>query len=53
LRSPEPLHPDHRIDVFDFGKPTLDARLVHCACQAQGSRSAKTLIVCVGEHVVG
>ena len=53
LRAPEPLHPDHRIDAFDCGKPALDTRLTRHARQAQGSGSAKTFIVCDGEHVAG
>ena len=53
LRAPEPLHADHRIDSFDCGKPALDTWLTRHARQAQGSGSAKTFIVCDGEHVAG
>lgn len=53
LRAPEPLNPDHRIDAFDCGKPALDTWLARYARQAQGSGSAKTFIVCDGEHVAG
>ena len=39
--------------AFDCGKPALDIWLTRHARQALGSGSAKTFIVCDGEHVVG
>jgi GNAT superfamily N-acetyltransferase len=53
LRRPEPLGPEHRLEGFDCGKPTLNDWLLRHARQAQASGSAKTFVVCYGERVAG
>lgn len=45
LSRPEPLAPQHRLEGFECGKPTLDEWLLRHARQAQGSGSAKTFVV--------
>jgi hypothetical protein len=47
------LRPYHRIDAFDCGKPALDTWLTRHARQTQGSGSAKSFVVCDGEHMAG
>jgi predicted N-acetyltransferase YhbS len=53
LRGPEPLGPQHRLEGFDCGKPTLNDWLVRHARQAQGSGSAKTFVVSEDDWVAG
>ena len=53
LRGPEPLGPQHRLEGFDCGKPTLNDWLVRHARQAQGSGSAKTFVVSEDDRVAG
>lgn len=52
LSAPLPLDASHRPEGFNCGKPSLDEWLVRHAHQAQGSGSAKTFVVCDGDHVV-
>ena len=51
LGRPEPLGPQHQIEGFDCGKPTLNDWLLRHARQAQGSGSAKTFVVADGARV--
>lgn len=53
LSGPEPLAPQHQLEGFDCGKPTLNDWLVRHARQAQGSGSAKTFVVSEGGRVAG
>lgn len=53
LGAPEALRPDHRLDGFDCGRPTLDTWLIRHALQAQSSGSARTWIVAEATRVVG
>ena len=53
LRGPEPLGPQHRLEGFDCGKPTLNDWLLRHARQAQGSGSAKTFVVVDDDRVAG
>lgn len=53
LRGPEPLGPQHRLEGFDCGKPTLDHWLLRHARQAQGSGSARTFVVSEDDRVAG
>ncbi|MGB1882006.1 MAG: GNAT family N-acetyltransferase [Gammaproteobacteria bacterium] len=53
LSCPEPLGPQHRLEGFDCGKPTLNDWLVRHARQAQGSGSAKTFVVSEDDRVAG
>ncbi len=45
LRGPEPLAATHGLEGFDCGKAALDEWLLRHARQAQGSGSARTLVV--------
>ena len=53
LREPEPLGPQHHLEQFDCGKPTLTDWLLRHARQAQGSGSAKTFVVADDDRVTG
>ena len=53
LNGPEPLGPQHSLEGFDCGKPTLNDWLVRHARQAQGSGSAKTFVVSEDDRVAG
>lgn len=53
LRGPEPLGPQHRLEGFDCGKPTLNDWLVRHARPAQSSGSAKTFVVSEDDRVAG
>jgi len=53
LQPPEPLAAEHDLDGFACGKPALDLWLVRHARQAQTSGSARTFLVCDGEHIAG
>ncbi|MGL1834458.1 GNAT family N-acetyltransferase [Rhodocyclaceae bacterium SMB388] len=53
LIGPEPLGPQHRLEGFDCGKPTLNDWLLRHARHAQGSGSAKTFIVSEDDRVAG
>lgn len=53
LSGPEPLGPQHRLEGFDCGKPTLNDWLLRHARQAQASGSAKTSVVSEDDHVAG
>jgi hypothetical protein len=53
LRNPEPLGPEHRLEGFDCGKPSLDDWLIRHASQAQCSGSAKTFVAADVDHVAG
>ena len=53
LHGPEPLGPQHRLEGFDCGKPTLNDWLLRHARQAQGSGSAKTFVVVDDDRVAG
>lgn len=51
--APVPLGPQHRLDGFDCGTPSLNDWLIRHALQAQGSGSARTFVACDGERVAG
>ena len=51
--GPEPLGPQHRLEGFDCGKPSLDDWLLRHARQAQGSGSARTFVVSEEGRVAG
>jgi GNAT superfamily N-acetyltransferase len=51
LSGPESLGPQHRLEGFDCGKPSLNDWLVRHARQAQGSGSAKTFVVSEDDRV--
>lgn len=53
LRGPEPLGPQHRLEGFDCGKPSLNDWLLRHARQAQGSGSAKTFAVSEDDRGAG
>ncbi len=53
LSGPKPLGPQHRLEGFDCGKPTLNDWLVRHARQAQASGSAKTFVVSEDDRVAG
>lgn len=53
LSRPEPLGPQHRLEGFNCGKPTLNDWLLRHARQAQGSGSARTFVVSDDERVAG
>ena len=53
LGAPEPLGPQHALDGFDCGKPSLNDWLLRHARQAQGSGSARTFVVGDNGKVVG
>ena len=53
LHGPEPLGPQHRLEGFDCGKPSLNDWLLRHARQAQGSGSAKTFVVVDDDRVAG
>ena len=53
LSGPEPLGPQHRLEGFDCGKPSLNDWLVRHARQAQGSGSARTFVVSEDDRVAG
>jgi predicted N-acetyltransferase YhbS len=53
LRGPEALGPQHDLEGFDCGKPTLDDWLLRHARQAQGSGSARTFVVADDDRVIG
>ena len=53
LRGPEALGPQHDLEDFDCGKPTLDDWLLRHARQAQGSGSARTFVVADDDRVIG
>lgn len=53
LRIPEPLGAQHRLEVFDCGKPALNDWLLRHARQAQGSGSAKTFVVADDDRIAG
>ncbi len=53
LRAPEPLATQHRLESFGCGKPALNDWLSRHARQAQGSGSAKTIVVAEDDGRVG
>ena len=53
VNGPDPLGPQHQLEGFDCGKPTLNDWLVRHARQAQGSGSAKTFVVSEDDRVAG
>jgi GNAT superfamily N-acetyltransferase len=55
LRDPEPLGPDHVIEGFDCGRPSLNVWLERYARQAAASGSARTYVIVDAEQgrVVG
>ncbi|MBV8645824.1 GNAT family N-acetyltransferase, partial [Paludibacterium sp.] len=53
VSAPEPLGAHHQLEGFDCGKPALTDWLLRHARQAQGSGSARTFVVCDGDHVAG
>lgn len=53
LSGPAALGPQHRLEDFDCGKPTLNDWLLRHARQAQGSGSAKTFIVSEDDRAAG
>lgn len=53
MSGPEPLGLQHRLEGFDCGKPALNDWLVRHARQAQGSGSAKSLVVREDDRVAG
>lgn len=53
LRGPAPLAPEHRLEGFDCGNPSLNDWLLRHARQAQGSGSARTFVVTDDERLAG
>jgi GNAT superfamily N-acetyltransferase len=53
LTGPESLGPQHSLEGFDCGKPSLNDWLLRHARQAQASGSAKTLVVSEDNRVTG
>jgi len=53
LTGPQSLGPEHLLDGFDCGKPSLNDWLVRHARQAQASGSAKTFVVSEDNRVAG
>lgn len=53
LRGPAPLAPEHRVEDFDCGNPSLNDWLLRHARQAQGSGSARTFVVTDDERLAG
>ncbi len=53
LSRPEPLAPQHRLEGFDCGKPTLNDWFVRHARQSQASGSARTFVVSEDDRVAG
>lgn len=51
--APQPLGPQHHLEDFDCGKPTLNDWLKRHARQAQGSGSAKTFVATREMRVAG
>lgn len=52
-RRIEKLRPDHPIDAFDCGEPSLNTWLIKHALQNQGANAAQTYVGLVDEVVVG
>jgi GNAT superfamily N-acetyltransferase len=53
LGPPEPLAPDHRVDAFRSGEPSLDAWLLRRAAANQHSGASRTFVACHGRRVGG
>jgi len=53
LSPPELLAPDHRIEVFHCGEPSLDDWLKRRARANQVSGASRTYVSCAGKMVVG
>ena len=52
LTRPQPLGPDHIVDVFECGEESLNQWLQRHSRRSDG-RSARTFVVCAGQHVIG
>lgn len=50
---PEPLNPEHNIDLFDCGEVTLNNWLQERALESESSGAARTYVVCSDNRVVG
>jgi GNAT superfamily N-acetyltransferase len=53
LSPPEPLAPNHQLDIFDSGEPSLDDWLKRRARANQVSGASRTYVACQGKRVVG
>ena len=53
MSGTEPLGAQHRVDLFDCGKPALNDWLLRHALQAQSSGSARTFVVSAENQVTG
>ena len=53
LVAPEPFGPNHDIDDFDCGVPSLNVWLARRAAPNQVSGASRTLVVCEQKKVVG
>lgn len=50
---PVPIAPEHRLDAFDCGAPSLDAWLKRRAFRNQFCRTSRTFVTCEEDRVVG
>ncbi|MBW4622222.1 MAG: GNAT family N-acetyltransferase [Cyanosarcina radialis HA8281-LM2] len=50
---PTPLQPEHNLELFDCGEPTLNRWLKERARDSEGAGAARTYIVCWDSQVVG
>ena len=53
VTAPEPLAPDHELDVFDSGVATLDEWLKRRARRNELEGASRTFVICAGRRVVG
>lgn len=53
LRAPEPLAPDHDLDLFDCGVGPLDAWLKQRARRNEDDGASRTFVCCVGRQAIG
>jgi GNAT superfamily N-acetyltransferase len=53
LTAAEPLAPDHELDAFESGVPTLDDWLKRRARRNEAGGASRTFVVCAGRRVVG
>src|SRR5436305_9057026 len=53
VSAPEPLAPDHELDVFESGVATLDEWLKRRARRNELEGASRTFVVCAARRVVG
>src|SRR3954451_13195363 len=53
VSAPEPLAPDHELDVFESGVATLDEWLKRRARRNELEGASRTFVICAGRRVVG